>query len=321
MPWFGAHMSAAGGLHKALEAASELGCDCLQLFTKSPNQWNAKALTDSEIRQFVELRKSKAFPGPLVAHDAYLTNLGSPEIGLWQKSIDAFANQLMRADRLGLDYLVMHPGAHMGSGESAGIARVAAGLDQAMEKVGAVSTTVLLESTAGQGTTLGWRLEHLRDIMSASKLGARLGICLDTCHVHAAGYPLESPENALDLLEKIELLVGLERLAVIHVNDSKKPAGSRADRHEHLGKGTVSKEAFTQLLSDLRLKNKSMILETPKENENGEPMDPTNLTLLKEFASARDPRLNDLGRIPQARQVGGHRSPTSRRPPIDKQRN
>jgi len=314
-------MSVAGGLHKALEAASELGCDCLQLFTKSPNQWNAKAMADSEISQFAELRKSKVFPGPLVAHDAYLTNLGSPENELWQKSIDAFATQLTRADSLGLDYLVMHPGAHMGSGESAGIARVAAGLDLALEKASTASITVLLETTAGQGTTLGWRLEHLRDIMSASKFGARLGICLDTCHVHAAGYPLESAENGLDLLEKIELLIGLERLAVIHVNDSKKPAGSRADRHEHLGKGTVSKVAFIQLLSDFRLKNKSMILETPKENENGEPMDPTNLTVLKEFASAKNPRFNDLDQTPRARQAGGHRSPTSRRQPEGKPRN
>ena len=287
MPAFGAHMSVAGGLHKGIEAAKALGCDCMQLFTKSPNQWTAKDLTESEITTFKENWKLYGKPGPLVAHDAYLTNLGSPDQDLWDRSINAFASQIRRAKLLGLEFLVMHPGAHMGAGEIAGISRVAKGLDLAIDAAGLKSKErpfILLETTAGQGTTLGWRLEHLRDIIANSKYSSALGICLDTCHVHAAGYALDSAHAAKTLLETVDILIGLKRLHVIHVNDSKKPAGSRADRHEHLGKGTLAISALGALLSDPRLAQKAMILETPKEDEAGNPMDPVNLKVLRHLA-------------------------------------
>lgn len=287
MPAFGAHMSVAGGLNHGIEGAKVLGCDCMQLFTKSPNQWGAKDLTDNEIITFKENWKRYGKPGPLVAHDAYLTNLGSPEQVLWNKSIDAFASQIRRAKLLGLNFLVMHPGAHMGAGEIAGINRVAKGLDLAIDLAGLKSTDkpfVLLETTAGQGTTLGWRLEHLRDIIAYSSCPSVLGICLDTCHVHAAGYALDSAQAAKNLLETVDTFIGLQRLHVIHVNDSKKAAGSRADRHEHLGKGTLALSALSALLSDPRLAEKAMILETPKEDEAGNPMDHVNLKLMRKLA-------------------------------------
>lgn len=312
MPAFGAHMSVAGGLFKGIEAARELDCDCLQFFTKSPNQWTAKQLLDSEIVQFKESWSACGKSGPLVAHDAYLTNLGSPDPDLWAKSIEAFAIQINRANLLGLDYLVMHPGAHMGTGEAKGISRVAKGLDLAMDAAGAKSPAILLETTAGQGSTLGWRLEHLRDIIGKSAYSKELGICLDTCHVHAAGYALESADSARNLIETIDQLIGLHRLHVIHVNDSKKPAGSRADRHEHLGKGTLNLVALATLLSDPRLEQKAMILETPKRDEKGLPMDQVNLKVLRQLANGKDFRTELASPHPRTRSGDAHRSPTSK---------
>ena len=321
MPTFGAHMSVAGGLHHALEAAMNLDCDCLQIFTKSPNQWRSKDLTDSEVRQFKTVWATCEKPGPLIAHDAYLTNLGSPDPELWNKSIEAFAVQIRRAKKLGLAYLVMHPGAHMGSGEVAGVSRVTRGLDLAMEAAETESLNILLETTAGQGTTLGWRLEHLRDILASSVHSKNLGICLDTCHVHAAGYALDSADSAANLLDSIDNLIGLQRLHVIHVNDSKKPAGSRADRHEHLGKGTLSVTALGALLSDPRLAQKAMILETPKEDEDGQPMDPVNLKILRLLAAGKEITHPEEDLTRRTRSGGAHRSPTSKRRQSNKRYN
>lgn len=292
MPTFGAHMSVAGGLHRGILAAGALNCDCVQIFTKSPNRWFAHELLSSEIEQFKAAVESVGLTGPLVAHDAYLTNLASPDHDLWTKSIDAFADQISRAHQLEMDFLVMHPGAHMGSGDVAGIAKVAAGLDAAIEKSPHGTLRILLETTAGQGTTLGWRLEHLRDIIGASRHRDSLGCCLDTCHVHAAGYALTDSAAALDLLRQFDSIIGLDLLHVLHVNDSKKPAGSRADRHEHLGQGTLSMASLGTLLSDPRLSSKSMILETPKEDgPNGTSMDSVNLGVLRQLATKKGARI------------------------------
>ncbi len=284
MPAFGAHMSVAGGLHCGIIAAGALNCDCVQIFTKSPNRWASPELKPSEIEAFSAAVRSARLPGPIVAHDAYLTNLASPDNDLWVKSIAAFTEQINRAHVLQIKFLVMHPGAHMGSGELAGIKRVAAGIDASMEMCGQKIPQILLETTAGQGTTLGWKFEHLRDIIGASKYAKNLGCCLDTCHVHAAGYALNNSTDALSLLDHFDSTIGLGTLHVLHVNDSKKPAGSRADRHEHLGRGTLSMESLGTLLSDCRLESKSMILETPKEGADGESMDPINLAKLKQLA-------------------------------------
>jgi deoxyribonuclease-4 len=284
MPAFGAHMSVAGGLHCGIIAAGALKCDCVQIFTKSPNRWASPELKPSEIEAFSAAVRSARLTGPIVAHDAYLTNLASPDNDLWVKSIAAFTEQINRAHVLQIKFLVMHPGAHMGSGELAGIKRVAAGIDASMEMCGQKIPQILLETTAGQGTTLGWKFEHLRDIIGASKYAKNLGCCLDTCHVHAAGYALNNSTDALSLLDHFDSTIGLGTLHVLHVNDSKKPAGSRADRHEHLGRGTLSMESLGTLLSDCRLKSKSMILETPKEGADGESMDPINLAKLKQLA-------------------------------------
>ena len=286
MPAFGAHMSVAGGLHCGILAAGALKCDCVQIFTKSPNRWTSPELKASEIEAFRSAVQSVGLIGPIVAHDAYLTNLASPDNDLWVKSIAAFAEQINRAHQLQMDYLVMHPGAHMGSGEMIGVKRVVAGLDAAIEMAGKSSPQILLETTAGQGTTLGWKFEHIRDIIGFSRFCKALGCCLDTCHIHAAGYALHNSAAALSVLDQFESMIGLKNLHVLHVNDSKKPAGSRADRHEHLGQGTLSLESLATLLSDRRLSSKCMILETPKEGLTGEAMDSVNLAQLRLLATS-----------------------------------
>lgn len=321
MPPLGAHMSVAGGLHKGIESALAHGCDCLQIFTKSPSQWAGPKLSDAEIATFKEAWKTGGKSGPLVAHDAYLTNLASPDPDLWEKSIRAFTEQILRARLLGLDFLVMHPGAHMGSGESAGVSRVARGLDKAVEAAGSGPPMILLESTAGQGTTLGWRMEHLRDIIGLSSHGRGIGICLDTCHAHAAGYALDSPASGTNLLDEIDKVVGLEKLRVIHVNDSKKPAGSRADRHEHLGRGTLAINALGALLSDPRVSMKSMILETPKEDEGGNPMDPENLRVLRSLVETGSVSPGRNGSNPPRGSADARQCPASKPRQGNKRRN
>jgi deoxyribonuclease-4 len=280
MPLFGAHMSIAGGLHNAISAATELGCETVQLFTKNANQWNAKPITGEEVRTFRRALNDSKLKFP-TAHDSYLINIASPDDTAYKKSIAAFIHELERAESLGLSYLVMHPGAHTGSGEDAGLKRAIAAFDEIHTRCAGFQTMVLLETTAGQGTTLGYRFEHLAAIRNGVKQPERLGVCLDTCHVFAAGYALGSEEEYKESFDQFHKVMGLENLKLFHLNDSVKPFNSRVDRHAAIGQGAIGLEPFRRLVNDSRFQHLPMILETPKENDDGEPMDPANLGILR----------------------------------------
>lgn len=284
MPQFGAHLSTKGGLHNAIGAAVALACDTVQLFTKNANHWSAPPLSDSEIREFCRAATASNLKY-LTAHDSYLINLASPNPTNYAKSVTAFADELERAESLGLDYLVTHPGAHTGSGEEAGLARAVEGYDEALSRCPGFKVRVLLETTAGQGTALGHRFEHLATILQRAKTADRMGVCLDTCHVFAAGYPLAGESDYGTTFQQFDDLIGLSHLKLFHVNDSAKALGSRVDRHAGIGSGEIGIDAFRRLVTDARFARLPMILETPKEDDAGNDMDATNLNLLRRFAT------------------------------------
>jgi deoxyribonuclease-4 len=224
-----------------------------------------------------------------MAHDSYLINLASPEPGLYRRSVEAFVDEMIRAEQLGLAYLVTHPGAHLGDGEPAGLARVAAALDEVHGRCPNCRVKVLLETTAGQGTTLGHRFEHLAAILGQLAEPGRVGVCLDTCHVFAAGYALAPEREYRATLREFDRVIGLKRLRAFHVNDSLKPLGSRVDRHAHIGHGQLGLEPFRLLVNDPRFRNRPMVLETPKESPACDDMDTVNLTVLRGLVGAAAP--------------------------------
>lgn len=263
----GAHMSIAGGLDQAPLRGRQVGCDTIQVFTKSNRQWQAKRLSDQEVEAFKTNLLATGI-GPVVAHDCYLVNLAAPRGPLWKKSVEAFRVELERAERLGIPSLVTHPGSHAGAGEAEGIRRVAEALNvlhAALPRHGGVQ--VLLETTAGQGTSLGYRFEQLAAILERVEQANRVGICLDTCHVFAAGYDIRQAAGYRKTLEEFTACLGLRRLKAIHLNDSKAGLGSRVDRHEHIGQGRLGLEPFRRILNDPRLRRVPMILETPKDDD------------------------------------------------------
>jgi deoxyribonuclease-4 len=273
---FGAHMSIAGGIQNAVDRAVDVDCETLQIFTKSARQWAARPLPDEEVEAF-RSRRADAGLDPAVAHASYLINLGSADSDRWERSRASFVDEINRCARLRLDGIVIHPGAHGGSGEQAGLDRVAEALDAVLEKASA-GPRVLLETTAGQGTVLGGRLEHLAWFLD--RLGSeRLGVCLDTCHLHAAGYSLAAPADVDATLTEIEEVIGFENVHVMHCNDSLGEAGSHRDRHAHIGAGTIGEEGFAALLTDPRLHAVPAVLETPKD-EAGD-WDRANLARLR----------------------------------------
>lgn len=282
MPPLGAHFSVAGGLVNAVRTAVRFGCQTLQLFTKNAAQWNAPPLKDADVSAF----RAEAAAAKLVhltAHDSYLINLAAPGDELFAKSVNAFAVEVERAEQLGLAHLVTHPGAHVGSGEDTGLARVIDGLNETARRTRGASVTLLLETTAGQGTTLGWRFEHLARLLDGVSEPERFGVCLDTCHVFAAGYDLRTAAATRKMLDEFDTVVGLERLRLFHLNDSVKPLGSRVDRHAGIGLGEIGEAAFRELLTDSRFSATPMILETPKQDDSGREMDPINLARLRAF--------------------------------------
>jgi len=276
-PRFGAHMSIAGGVHTALERGAEHGCDVIQVFTKSSKQWRAERLTDDDLETWHALRTSTGVE-PSLTHDSYLINLASPDRELWQKSCRAFAEEYARCALLEIPNLVFHPGAHVGSGELAGIARVAAAIDRVCDEQPDNPTTLLIENTAGQGTSLGYRFEHLRDILGLLVAPERVGVCIDTCHTFAAGYHLSTAAGWRATFGEFQRTVGTKKIRAFHINDSKTPWGSRVDRHEHIGRGTMGLTPFRLLVNDRRFRGLPMVLETPKPTDYA---DRINLAVLR----------------------------------------
>jgi deoxyribonuclease-4 len=280
MPLFGAHMSAGGGCHNAVTAGKAHDCQSLQLFTKNNNQWAARALTDDDVAAFRSALRGSGIQ-KTVAHDSYLINLASPDDALYRRSTEAFVDEVQRAEKLGLNYLVMHPGAHLDSGEEVGLQRVATALDEVHQRCSGFRVKILLETTAGQGSSLGHRFEHLARILSLVAEPARLGVCLDTCHVFAAGYALAPQAEYEATLREFDRLIGVRRLLAFHINDSLKPLGSRVDRHAAIGQGHLGLEPFRLLVNDPRFQKRPMILETPKEDAEGNDLDASNLATLR----------------------------------------
>src|SRR5262249_4900734 len=226
MPILGAHQSIAGGYYRSVEIAAECGCDCVQLFTKNNNQWKAKTLTEEDATKFQGALKRLKISHP-VAHDSYLINLAAPDDALWRKSVEAFAVELLRAEHLGIPGVVMHPGSFTTSSEETGLARIVTALDEIHSHVGKLKVLTLLENTAGPGSALGWRFEHLRAILDGVKDAKRLGVCIDTCHLLAAGYPISTAKDYEATMNELDRVVGLKLVKAIHLNDSKKDLGSR----------------------------------------------------------------------------------------------
>lgn len=278
MPLLGAHMSTSGGLDQAILRGKSIGCETIQVFVANPNRWQTKALDPKEVARF-QAAYAENQVRPVIAHDIYLINLGSPDPAMWQKSLAAFEDEVRRCAQLGVPYLVMHPGAHMGAGEEAGLKRIAQSLDLVRERVGPVAVKVLLETTAGQGTVLGHHFAQLAEIRTLVADASWLGVCLDTCHAFAAGYDIRTPGGYAQTWDEFERVIGLEHLAFIHLNDSKGCLGCHLDRHEHIGKGQLGLEAFRLLLNDPRWRELPMCLETHKGPEMKEDVE--NLAVLR----------------------------------------
>lgn len=288
MAILGAHQSIAGGYYKAVEIAHRLKCDCVQLFTKNNNQWRAKDLTDEDVSLFQGKLKELGVAHPL-AHDSYLINLASPDAALWKKSVDSFVMEMLRADRLGIPYLVTHPGAHTTSSEEAGIAAVVRALDETHRQTRGIKTKCLLETTAGQGSCLGRTFEQLAAMIDGVQDPDRLGVCVDTCHIFAAGYPISSEKDYKATMASLDKVVGLKLVKAFHLNDSVKGLGSRVDRHAHIGKGMIGKEGFRLLLNDKRFSQVPMYVETPKGNAQEQAegkFDKMNLRTLRRLVAA-----------------------------------
>ena len=290
MPYFGVHESISGGHDKAVIAAANAGFDCVQLFSKNSSQWKATPLADKEGERFQQALQSRKIRFPLV-HDSYLINLASGKEDLRQKSIMAFADELERTALLGIPWIVMHPGSPTGdeskNAEDNGLCRIAEAFNVIFQqtKTSAPSVMVLLETTAGQGSNLGWKFEHLARIIELSACSERFGVCVDTCHITAAGYSLASSKEYDATFEQFDQIIGLDRLKAFHLNDTVKGIGSRVDRHAHIGHGALGREPFRFLVNDPRFANLPMYLETPKGTVdiNGETLDwdVVNLQTLK----------------------------------------
>jgi deoxyribonuclease-4 len=259
----GAHMSIGGGVHTAIERARSIDCTAAQMFVKNNMQWFARPLTRAEIRSFLN-HSQRGELLSMFAHASYLINLAATNPQFHANSIRALAEELTRADQLELPFLVLHPGAHLGAGEEAGLGKIVKSIDRVFAKIPRVKTKIALETTAGQGSCLGEKFEHLRSIIDNVREPERLCVCLDTAHVFAAGYDIDTEPGIRKTFREFDRLIGFGRLAAIHMNDSKTPQGSRVDRHEHIGKGRIGLAAFRFIMCDRRFRKIPKVLETPK---------------------------------------------------------
>jgi deoxyribonuclease-4 len=286
MPLLGAHMSVAGGLPRAVERAVVHRCEALQIFAKNASQWRGRELPAAEIREF-RARVKAAGIGPVVSHGSYLINLATTDATLRRQSLEAMGDELDRAEALGLLGVVLHPGAYTIGNEADGLTLIASALLELLRARRRGKTMVLLENTAGQGTTLGATFEQLASIIAKTNDHRRIGVCLDTCHLIASGYDLCSPDGYETTFTQFGRLVGFERLKAFHLNDSKRPLGSRVDRHEHIGQGHLGLEPFRRIVNDRRFRDLPMLLETPKAEGKAtgaiaiDPLDEQNLNTLR----------------------------------------
>lgn len=270
VPALGAHVSVAGGLAKAFHNGERLACDAIQIFVKNANQWRGRALEEAEVAEFRRTREGQTTIGPVLAHASYLINLAASDTVIRERSIVALRDELDRCSRLGVEGLVVHPGAHVGAGEDRGIELVSAAIDEVFAANPEISTRLLLENTAGQGTCLGRTLAELERMIAGSKCRDHLGVCLDTCHAFAAGYAIHEANGYEEFAAEVGERLGFENIGAFHLNDSAKPFGSRKDRHEHIGQGEIGVAAFARLLSDPRFAHAPMVLETePGEGDRG----------------------------------------------------
>jgi deoxyribonuclease-4 len=281
VPVFGAHRSIAGGFENAFRTGLDVGCECLQLFVKNQRQWKAPPLTEGQVAAFRAGQRETGL-WPIVAHASYLVNLGSPDTAMRTKSIDAMADELQRCEALGVSSLIFHPGAHRSGTLEAGVEQVTEALDEVHGRCGGFKTTILLETTAGQGTAIGYRFEQLAAILHGVTEAERLGVCLDTCHLFAAGYDFRTVDDYERLIDALSDVIGLPMVKCIHMNDSKRELGSRIDRHEHIGQGKIGKQGFAHFVNDVRWSGIPMIIETPKGKDGrGTDLDKVNLNRLR----------------------------------------
>ena len=274
-------MSISGGLEKALLRGRALECTTIQIFTKNATTWRERTLDGDEISLFRTTAREQGID-PVVAHNSYLVNLASPEEDLYEKSLRAMFHELVRCEQLGIGDIVIHPGAHRGKGIACGVARIAAALNRLFSETKGFSVRIILEMTAGQGTVIGCRPEHMAMIVERVHEQSRVGFCLDTCHFFAAGYDIDHAGGWDAFLEEVNDRLGLERMRVMHLNDSLRECGSRVDRHKDIGKGMIGEKLFQAIMTDRRFQAIPKIIETPKENDH------TNLNLLREYAKSRD---------------------------------
>lgn len=293
----GAHLSTKGGLHTIFDRAREINVSAAALFAKNSNQWKGKELTDADCAQFNTLRTVQ----PLLTHASYLINLATTNVEFHRKSIAAMADELDRAERLGIHAVVLHPGAHMGAGGEAAIDQIARSLDQIHAMLPNHRVVTLLETSAGQGSCVGCTFEELGHMIARVDDKRRVGICFDTCHVFAAGYDLRTRDGYERTIDDIERFVGLENVGAFHLNDSKKPLGSRVDRHQHIGEGELGLEPFRFLLNDPRFARIPKVLETPKPVEH--ESDRRNLAVLRSLIGADAPKRRAVRRVTRARAV------------------
>lgn len=276
----GAHMRIAGGFGTAVDEAIDAGCDCLQVFTKSPQQWAARALSEEEGREF-QRRCAEASLHPVVAHDSYLINLAAADNAIREKSVAGMIEEIRRCRILGIPWLVTHMGSAGTAPVEEALDRLCASLDEVLAATDDTGVEILLETTAGQGNSLGARFEDFPRIFATVKECSRLAVCLDTCHIFAAGYDIRTQESYQQVMAEFDRVVGLGRLRALHLNDAKKSLGSRVDRHEQIGEGCLGTDAFRWVVNDPRLQGLPGILETPKQDAHKRDMDPINLALLR----------------------------------------
>lgn len=275
----GLHVSIAGHIWESLERAKALGCNTMQIFSRNPRGWQAAELDTADIERFKKLKEEYDIR-PVAVHIPYIINMATPDESLYKKSIVAYIEDIERADLLGAEYFVTHPGSHVASGEDNGIRRFSEALDGIIKKV-RPKTTILLENTAGSGSWIGYKFEHLKRIIDSVSNAKNVGVCLDTAHTFEAGYDIKTKKGLEETLKRFNRVVGADLIKVVHFNDSLSPLGSRVDRHQHIGKGNIGLEAMARIINHPKLKNCAFIMETPKESDKD---DKRNLAMAKRLS-------------------------------------